>query len=317
MALKLEEIRTLAERVAASHGLDVVDVEYLGGGGKHRTLRVFIEKNERERAKLRERVERARKARALAGRLEEARQLGKQDSSYSGDPVAAEMLEDESAGLDLDRDGDGDQDGDRDQSDPSDEGEVEGEVEDEVEVEVEVEGGEQELQLVGKQDLDGEEELLGELDLSGDEGQESDEGLDEALLEGLPSVENLELLSGISHGDCEVFSRDFGMVLDVEELVPGTEYLLEVSSPGLDRRLTRAADYRRFQGSLVKLQTFEPVGGSRHWQGRVVAFENDQVVLETGAGVERKRAGKKVAPKPAQVEVPFGSIEKAQLVPEF
>ncbi len=307
MALKLEEIRTLAERVAASHGLDVVDVEYLGGGGKHRTLRVFIEKNERERAKLRERVERAREARALAGRLEEARQLGRQDSSYSGDPVAAEMLEDESAGLDLDRDGDGDQDGDRDQSDPSDEGEVE----------VEVEGGEQEPQLVGEQDLDGEEELLGELDLPGDEGQESDEGLDEALLEGMPSVENLELLSGISHGDCEVFSRDFGMVLDVEELVPGTEYLLEVSSPGLDRRLTRAADYRRFQGSLVKLQTFEPVGGSRHWQGRVVAFENDQVVLETGAGAERKRAGKKAAPKPAQVEVPFGSIEKAQLVPEF
>ena len=286
MALKLEEIRALAERVAASHGLDVVEIEYLGGGGKHRTLRVFIEKNEVERAKLRARVERARE-RAIG--VEGTGLPGNGRSSYSGDLVADEMREDESAGMDLD----------------------EAELDEPELNEGAEEGREQDSEA--EQEPEQEPELLWEHDQFGEEAPEGDE----AFLEGLPSVENLELLSGISHGDCEAFSRDFGMVLDVEELVPGTEYLLEVSSPGLDRRLTRVAEYRRFQGSLVKLQTFEPVAGSRYWQGRIVGYENETVTLATSSETGRKRAGKKAEPKPAQVEVPFGAIEKAQLVPEF
>ena len=69
----------------------------------------------------------------------------------------------------------------------------------------------------------------------------------------------MELLSGVTHEDCATFAQDFGTVLDVEDLIPGAEYTLEVSSPGLERKLNKAEDYLRFQGSLVKLQTFTPV----------------------------------------------------------
>ena len=63
------------------------------------------------------------------------------------------------------------------------------------------------------------------------------EGLPERLVEGTLSVEQL---SGVTHEDCAEFSRDFGVLLDVEDLVPGAEYTLEASSPGLDRKLTEA-----------------------------------------------------------------------------
>ena len=82
----------------------------------------------------------------------------------------------------------------------------------------------------------------------------------------------------MTHEDCAKFAQDFGTVLDVEDLIPGAEYTLEVSSPGLERKLSRAEDYVRFAGSLVKLQTFTPVkeqgsgikeqGGIRKDQGQ-------------------------------------------------
>jgi ribosome maturation factor RimP len=84
---------------------------------------------------------------------------------------------------------------------------------------------------------------------------------------------SLEQFSGITHEDCAAFSRDFGVLLDVEDLVPGAEYTLEASSPGLDRKLTRPEDFERFLGSLVKVQTFEPVRNNRHWQGRLTAAD--------------------------------------------
>ena len=91
-------------------------------------------------------------------------------------------------------------------------------------------------------------------------------GLPMKLASGELSVEQL---SGITHEDCAVFSRDFGVLLDVEDLVPGASYTLEASSPGLDRKLSRAEDFQRFAGSLVKVQTFEPIRNNRHWQGRL------------------------------------------------
>ena len=75
----------------------------------------------------------------------------------------------------------------------------------------------------------------------------------------------------MTHEDCAAFSRDFGVLLDVEDLVPGAEYTLEASSPGLDRKLTRPEDFERFAGCLVKVQTFEPIRNNRHWQGRLMA----------------------------------------------
>src|SRR5215467_10925369 len=58
----------------------------------------------------------------------------------------------------------------------------------------------------------------------------------------------LDKPEGIAHEDCANFSREFGTILDVEDVVPGASYVLEVSSPGLDRKLTRAKDYERFVG---------------------------------------------------------------------
>src|ERR1700736_5419399 len=82
----------------------------------------------------------------------------------------------------------------------------------------------------------------------------------------------LDKPAGVTHEDCALFSREFGTILDVEDVIPGESYVLEVSSPGLDRKLNRAADYERFAGSMVKLMTREAVNGNRHFEGRLESF---------------------------------------------
>ena len=191
MALNLDQIRATAQRVAASHGLDVVDVEYQGAG-KNRLLRVFIEKNAEQRARL-----------------------------ASETAAAAEQNEDH-----------------------------------------------------------------------------------------VPA----EHLSGVTHDDCQAFSRDFGTLLDVEDLVPGAEYTLEVSSPGLDRRLYSLDDYRRFTGSLVKVRTIEPVSGNRHWQGRLTEVSDHAITIDLSA-LKQKGKGKKVNQEASEIQI--SNIEKANLVPEI
>jgi ribosome maturation factor RimP len=218
MAVKLDEIRSAAARVAASHGLDVVDLEFTGPA-KDRILRIFLEKNAEGRARLKAAIE--------AGAEEEG-----------GEQITA---------------------------------------------------------------------------------------LPERLREGTLSVEQL---SGITHEDCAEFSRDFGVLLDVEDLVPGTEYTLEASSPGLDRKLSRPEDYVRFAGSLVKVQTFETIRGNRHWQGRLVASGSqvssaaaerpgapgDTITLDLGAVKQNSKSRKTGV---STVEIALANIEKAQLVPEI
>src|ERR1700739_2462625 len=127
-----------------------------------------------------------------------------------------------------------------------------------------------------------------------------------------------ERLSGVTHDDCTAFSRDFGTLLDVEDLIPGTEYTLEVSSPGLDRRLRALEDFERFNGNLVKLQTFQPVAGNRHWQGRLTQVSAVAVTLDLSA-LKQKGKSRKAAAKTTQenLEIAFSNIEKANLVPEF
>jgi ribosome maturation factor RimP len=201
MAFDLDKIRSAAQRVASSHGLDVVDVEYQGGA-KHRMLRIFIEKNAQEREKL------------------------AAQSSGSVETIGAH---------------------------------------------------------------------------------------EEMPREGM----NPEQFSGVTHEDCSVFSTDFGTLLDVEELIPGAaEYTLEVSSPGLDRKLQSRSDYERFSGSLVKLSTFEPVNGNRHWQGRLAALEGDTLRLDLTA-VKQKGKGKEKKSAAETVEIALGNVEKAQLIPEI
>ena len=198
MALQMDEIRRLAERVAASHHLEVVEVEF-GGGGKSRALRVFVEKDAAERARL--------KARAEAGEV------------------------DDLAGL--------------------------------------------------------------------------------ILPKGVP----VELLSGVTHEDCAAFATDFGTLLDVEDVVPGAEYTLEVSSPGLERRLSRAEEFARFAGSLIKVKTFTPVNESRLWTGRLTGFADGVLRIDLAA-VKQKGKAKKAAVAET-IEIPLSNVEKASLVVEI
>lgn len=196
MAAKLDEIRVAAQRVAASHGLDVVDVE-LAGPAKERVLRVFLEKNAEGRARLQAEI---------------------------------------AAGI---------------------------------------------------------------------------EGLPERLVEGKLSVEQL---SGVTHEDCAEFSRDFGVLLDVEDLVPGDEYTLEASSPGLDRKLTKPEEFHRFQGCLVKVQTFEPVRNNRHWRGRLLAGSGSNIALDLAATQQNSKSRKTGV---STVEIAMDNVEKAELIPEI
>ena len=135
----------------------------------------------------------------------------------------------------------------------------------------------------------------------------------------------VEQLSGVTHEDCAAFSRDFGVLLDVEDLVPGAEYTLEASSPGLDRKLTRHEDFERFAGSLVKVQTFEPVRNNRHWQGRLMGLVSQVSEARPGAPSETitldlnavKQNSKSRKAGVSTVEIALENIEKAQLVPEI
>src|ERR1700722_1621767 len=194
MALQMDEIRRLAERVAASHHLEIVDVEF-GGGGKSRALRGFLEKDAAERKRLAER--------AAAGEVED-------------------------------------------------------------------------------------------------------------LPKGVP----VELLSGVTHEDCAAFATDFGTLLDIEDAVPGAEYTLEVSSPGLERKLTSAKEFERFDKSLVKLQTFSAVNGNRHWQGRIAKVSGGKLELDLSAVKQKRQKGAKGAhktPAAQSVEIEIANVEKAQL----
>jgi ribosome maturation factor RimP len=124
----------------------------------------------------------------------------------------------------------------------------------------------------------------------------------------------LDKPEGITHEDCANFSREFGTILDVEDAVPGASYVLEVSSPGLDRKLTRAKDYERFVGSRVKLMTREPVLGNRHFEGRLESFTGGRLTLDMSAARKKRRPA---GDAPQKIEIELGNVEKANLVPEI
>jgi ribosome maturation factor RimP len=119
--------------------------------------------------------------------------------------------------------------------------------------------------------------------------------------------------AGVTHEDCANFSREFGTILDVEDAVPGASYVLEVSSPGLDRKLTRPADFERFTGSRVKLMTRDPVNGNRHFEGRLESFRDGRLSLDLSVARKSRRS----AEVPQKVEIELANVEKANLVPEI
>jgi ribosome maturation factor RimP len=105
--------------------------------------------------------------------------------------------------------------------------------------------------------------------------------------------------AGVTHGDCELVSQQVGTILDVEDVVPGGRYTLEVSSPGVERKLFKPEDYQRFQGKKAKITLRDPVEGRRNWDGTLAGFENGEVALETEPG--------------KTIRFPFGQVQKANL----
>jgi ribosome maturation factor RimP len=106
----------------------------------------------------------------------------------------------------------------------------------------------------------------------------------------------------VSVDDCARVSRDLSAVLDVEDIVP-TAYILEVSSPGLDRPLRTAADYRRFAGRRAKLVMRQAVDGQTFFKGRLAGLEGDAVVIDGEDGRQHR--------------VPLQVITRANLEVEF
>jgi ribosome maturation factor RimP len=98
--------------------------------------------------------------------------------------------------------------------------------------------------------------------------------------------------------DCTEISRRLSPLLDVEDPLPGS-YLLEVSSPGIDRPLTRKSDYERFAGFEAKLETKAPIDGRKRFRGRLIGLEGDQVRL---------------AEEGSETSLPLEQINKARLL---
>ena len=110
----------------------------------------------------------------------------------------------------------------------------------------------------------------------------------------------------ISHTDCERVSQQLSVILDVEELIEGPAgYILEVSSPGLDRALKKPGDFERFVGRLARISTSEPIGDAKFFEGRLAGFADGKVRMEL--------QGK----QPRTVEIPLEGIRKANLVVEW
>jgi ribosome maturation factor RimP len=122
------------------------------------------------------------------------------------------------------------------------------------------------------------------------------------------ATENQQVASGyanISHADCERVSQQLSVILDVEELVPGPGYVLEISSPGMDRALKTPADFQRFAGRLAKISTTEPIGEAKFFEGRLKGYTDGRVRMEL-KGKEAR-----------MVEIPLETIRKANLAIEF
>jgi ribosome maturation factor RimP len=103
---------------------------------------------------------------------------------------------------------------------------------------------------------------------------------------------------GVTHADCEFISQQVGTILDVEDVLPDS-YTLEVSSPGLERKLNKAKDFERFVGQKAKVVLREPVENQRSWEGKLAGFSEGIVALEPSAG--------KV------IHFPLTQVEKANL----
>jgi ribosome maturation factor RimP len=107
---------------------------------------------------------------------------------------------------------------------------------------------------------------------------------------------------GVTLADCENVSHQVGTILDVEDVI-AAHYTLEVSSPGLDRKLLKPADYERFRGRKARIKLRHPQEGRSNFVGRLAELEQGQVSLEVEGG--------------AKVRLPLEEVVTARLVVEF
>jgi ribosome maturation factor RimP len=104
---------------------------------------------------------------------------------------------------------------------------------------------------------------------------------------------------GVTLEDCELMSNQVGTVLDVEDVIPGAAYKLEVSSPGVERKLTKPREFERFIGHRVKVVLRQPVENQSQWVGALTAFHDGVVTLEPAPG--------------KSIQFPLEQVQKANL----
>ena len=113
--------------------------------------------------------------------------------------------------------------------------------------------------------------------------------------------------------DCERAHVLIGHAFDVEDPIPHA-YVLEVSSPGLDRRMRSATDYERFKGRLARFKLAKPMGGQAVVIGRIGKLEGHQLWIETATKTPRRRSGERDA---TAIALPVEDIQEARLEVEF
>jgi ribosome maturation factor RimP len=103
---------------------------------------------------------------------------------------------------------------------------------------------------------------------------------------------------GVTHTDCETVSRQLGEELDADDLIPA-HYTLEVSSPGVERKLFKLKDFERFAGQKAKVVLREPVENLKTLEGRLSGVEDGRIALELAGG--------------NRVQFPLTQVERANL----
>ncbi len=112
----------------------------------------------------------------------------------------------------------------------------------------------------------------------------------------------LDQPSGVSLDDCELMSTKLGEVLDNTDVIPGEEgYQLEVSSPGVERKLIKPIDFARFRGHKVKIRLREPMENQKVWRGTLDGIDGETVSLTA------------TAPVKMALSIPLGQIERANV----
>jgi ribosome maturation factor RimP len=104
---------------------------------------------------------------------------------------------------------------------------------------------------------------------------------------------------GVTHGDCELISEKLSRLLDEQDAVPGDSYTLEVSSPGVERKLTKPRDFERAVGQKIRVTIREPIAGQTHLEGRLADFAGQTLEVEISTG--------------RTVKIPLGDVQKAKL----